>query len=158
VALGLVWDFLEGLAAGSVALSLCTTAAHSIYTIFTNIFGASISNVTMRPKPRLGAGIDRRDPGNWGTPAASTIFADAGVIHPFGATHCEVRKTPSWPRSWANFSLLQLYLHRNAWANLHIVGQPNTFIAAGGVVCARYPGGPRQLRRAVGDEGLVLLV
>ena len=25
-----------------------------------------------------------------------------------------VRKTPSWPRSWANFSLLQLYSHWNA--------------------------------------------
>jgi hypothetical protein len=25
----------------------------------------------------------------------------------------EVRKTPSWPRSWANFSLLSLYSHRN---------------------------------------------
>jgi hypothetical protein len=23
----------------------------------------------------------------------------------------KVRKTPSWPRSWANFSLLQLYSH-----------------------------------------------
>ena len=30
----------------------------------------------------------------------------------------KVRKKPSWPRSWANFSLLQLYSHRNAWANL----------------------------------------
>jgi hypothetical protein len=40
-----------------------------------------------------------------------------------------VRKMPSWPRSWANFSLLQLYSHRNAWANLHLVGQPNTFLA-----------------------------
>ena len=32
-------------------------------------------------------------------------------------------------RSWANFSLLQLYYHRNAWANLHLLGQPNTFLA-----------------------------
>jgi hypothetical protein len=43
----------------------------------------------------------------------------------------EVRKTPSWPRSWANFSLLELYSHRNAWANLHLLGQPNTFLAGG---------------------------
>ena len=28
-----------------------------------------------------------------------------------------VRKTPSWPRSWANFSLSQLCSHRNAWAS-----------------------------------------
>ena len=42
----------------------------------------------------------------------------------------QVRETPSWPRSWANFSLLPLYSHRNAWANLHLLGQPNTFLAA----------------------------
>jgi alpha-D-xyloside xylohydrolase len=42
----------------------------------------------------------------------------------------QVRKMPSWPRSWANFSLSQLYSHRNAWANLHILGQPNTFLAS----------------------------
>jgi hypothetical protein len=24
---------------------------------------------------------------------------------------------PSWPRSWANFSLSSLYSHRSAWAN-----------------------------------------
>jgi hypothetical protein len=41
----------------------------------------------------------------------------------------KVRKTPSWPRSWANFSLLSLYSHRNAWANLHLSGQLNTFPA-----------------------------
>jgi hypothetical protein len=44
-----------------------------------------------------------------------------------GAT--KVRKMPSWPRSWANFSLLSLYSHRNAWASLHLLGQPNTFPA-----------------------------
>ena len=38
----------------------------------------------------------------------------------------QVRKTPSWPRSWANFGLLELYFHRNAWANLHLLGQPNS--------------------------------
>ena len=43
----------------------------------------------------------------------------------------EVRKTPSWPRSWANFSLLQLYSYRNAWANLHLLGQLNTVLAPG---------------------------
>jgi hypothetical protein len=41
-----------------------------------------------------------------------------------------VSKTPSWPRSWANFRLLQLYLHRNAWANLDLLGQLDTFLAA----------------------------
>jgi hypothetical protein len=41
----------------------------------------------------------------------------------------KVRKTPSWPRSWANFSHSQLHSHRNAWANLHLLGQPNTVLA-----------------------------
>jgi hypothetical protein len=37
------------------------------------------------------------------------------------------RKMPSWPRSWANFSLLQhLHSYRNAWANLHLLGRPNS--------------------------------
>jgi hypothetical protein len=43
----------------------------------------------------------------------------------------QVRKTPSWPRSWANFSLLWLYSYWKAWANLYLLGQPNTFLAAG---------------------------
>ena len=41
----------------------------------------------------------------------------------------QVRKTPSWPRSWASFSLLSLYSHRNSRANLHCLGQPHTFLA-----------------------------
>jgi hypothetical protein len=39
----------------------------------------------------------------------------------------KVRKTPGWPRSWANSRLLQLDSH--AWANLHIMGQPDTALA-----------------------------
>jgi hypothetical protein len=46
----------------------------------------------------------------------------------------QVKKTPSWPRSWANFSLLYLYFHRNAWANLDLLGQSDTFLAGGGVL------------------------
>jgi hypothetical protein len=46
-----------------------------------------------------------------------------------GTRHAQVRKTPSWPRSWANFSLLWLYPHRNAWANFHMLGPPDTFLA-----------------------------
>jgi hypothetical protein len=38
------------------------------------------------------------------------------------------RKKPSWPRSWANRRLLQLYSPRDAWANLHLSGQPNNFL------------------------------
>ena len=36
----------------------------------------------------------------------------------------KVRKMPSWPRSWANFSLSYLYSHWVAWANLYFLG-PN---------------------------------
>jgi hypothetical protein len=46
-----------------------------------------------------------------------------------GGKRLKVRNTPSWPRSWANFSLLWLHSHRNAWANWHLLGQPNTFLA-----------------------------
>ena len=47
----------------------------------------------------------------------------AGLIRLVGSgSIAQVRKTPSWPRSWANFSILSLYSHKNAWANLHILG------------------------------------
>jgi len=49
----------------------------------------------------------------------------------------QVRKTSSWPRIWANFSLLELYSHMNAWANLHLLGQPDSFLAAGGTLSRR---------------------
>ena len=42
----------------------------------------------------------------------------------------QVRKSPSWPRNWANFSHLSLCSHWNARANLHLLGQPNTLLAA----------------------------
>ena len=38
----------------------------------------------------------------------------------------QVSKTPSWLRSWASFSLLQLYSHRNARADSRRLGQPLT--------------------------------
>ena len=57
----------------------------------------------------------------------------------------KVRKTPSWPRSWANFSPLSLYSNRNAWANVHCLGQPNTSLAAGRARA-------RQAHRALPDE------
>jgi hypothetical protein len=58
----------------------------------------------------------------------------------------KVWEVPSWPRSWPNFSLSQLHSHRNAWANLHILGQPDTFLAqgAGGA-------GPARLRLQAAD-------
>jgi hypothetical protein len=59
----------------------------------------------------------------------------------------QVRKTPSWPRSWANFSLLSLYSHRNTWASLHLLGQPNTFLARSGPTTC----GPAAAAMAEGD-------
>jgi hypothetical protein len=52
------------------------------------------------------------------------VLAEGGSIDQV----TQVRKTPSWPRSWANFSLLSLYSHGNARANLHLLGQPNSFL------------------------------
>jgi hypothetical protein len=41
----------------------------------------------------------------------------------------KVRRPPSWPRSCANSSLLWLCAHGDARANLHRLGQPDTFLA-----------------------------
>jgi hypothetical protein len=55
------------------------------------------------------------------------VLAFTVVVGANAPARKQVRKTPSWPRSWANFSLLQLYSHRNTavcgptctfWANL----------------------------------------
>jgi hypothetical protein len=40
-----------------------------------------------------------------------------------------VSKTPMWPSSGADFSPPSLYSHRDAWASLHLLGQPNAFLA-----------------------------
>jgi hypothetical protein len=60
------------------------------------------------------------------------VMGQAGLLVGDGALALatnQVRKTSSRPRSWANFDLFYLYSHRNARANWHILGQPNTFIA-----------------------------
>jgi hypothetical protein len=66
------------------------------------------------------------------------------------------RKMQRWPRSWANFSLLQLYSHRNVWANLHLLGQPNTFLAlwltASVRVCGSSKRSQREVRRGPGKS------
>jgi hypothetical protein len=56
-----------------------------------------------------------------------TIYGVEQAIEDRGHVNHKVRKAPSWPRSWPNLSLLSLHSHRNAWANLHMLGQPNTF-------------------------------
>jgi hypothetical protein len=60
-----------------------------------------------------------------------------------------VRTTPCRPRSWANSSFLQLYPHRNAWANLHLLGQPNTVLAAAGAASS---GGCSEPQRLLGQR------
>ena len=64
--------------------------------------------------------------------------------------YSQVRKTRQvdWPRSWANFSLFELYSHRNAWVNLRLLGRPNTFLA---------PVGARLRAAAKGDDVAALL-
>ena len=46
---------------------------------------------------------------------------------PFHQRMLALRKTPSWPRSWANCSLVPLYSHMNAWANLHVWANLTSF-------------------------------
>jgi NADPH oxidase len=50
-----------------------------------------------------------------------------GRVKRASASFNKVRKTPSWPRSWANFSLLWLCSYWNAWANLHLLGHLTPF-------------------------------
>jgi hypothetical protein len=57
-----------------------------------------------------------------------SVASDDAAAYDDGAAY-KARKTPSWPRSWATFSLLQLYSRRNSWANLHLLGQTNTILA-----------------------------
>ena len=45
-----------------------------------------------------------------GHPFQQQMLTEAAGV----AGAAEVRKAPGWPRSWANFSLLSLYSHRNA--------------------------------------------
>ena len=59
----------------------------------------------------------------------------------------EVRRTPSWPRSWADFSLLSPYSHRI----LHLLGQPNTFLAGGRGRAGRGGAGRDRARAAAGQ-------
>jgi hypothetical protein len=78
----------------------------------------------------LGRTAEPRDhPVGGRLPRVALALVRRDVLRPLAWTSAVVRKTPGWPRSWASFSLLQLYSHRDAWANLHLLGQPNTFLA-----------------------------
>jgi hypothetical protein len=51
-----------------------------------------------------------------------------------------------------NFSLLHLYFHRNACANVHLMGQPNTFLAQGDDLRPRAPHPERRRRVRLGAD------
>ena len=73
----------------------------------------------------LGRTAEPRDhPVGGRLPRVALALVRRDVLRPLAWTSAVVRKTPGWPRSWASFSLLQLYSHRDAWANLHLLGQP----------------------------------
>jgi hypothetical protein len=139
-------------------VSLCTTA-HPLHPIIANIFGNPISETTTRPNPRFirrshsraistawpasSAALDATTIERMGrrqlmvvagSRTASKMSQRAGCRsstvlwgHPWWT---QVRKPPSWPRSWANFSLLYMYSHWNARANVHRLGQSSTYLAA----------------------------
>ena len=90
------------------------------------------------------------------TPLQFTVLSEkldaAGYeSHFIGKGHLgyQVRTTPSWARSWANSRLLWLYPHQNAWANLHLLDQPNAFLAAD----RRPPAGQPRVQGAPGLPG-----
>ena len=55
---------------------------------------------------------------------------DANTVTRMRSEAAKVRQAPSWPSSWANVSLLfgprSPFSHRSTWANLHLLGQPDT--------------------------------
>jgi hypothetical protein len=73
----------------------------------------------------------------WANQGRGATAAQAGRAR--GRRGRRSEKDPKLAQIWANFSLLSLYSHRNAWANLHLLGQPNTLLARGA-------GGPAPLR------------
>ena len=93
------------------------------------VLGWEHAALLLRPVVRYLATVPplgRQDPAAW---ASARSLAGNGMPSDWPRIQ-QVRKSPSWPRSWASCSLLQLYSHRKAWANLHLLGQPDAFLAA----------------------------
>ena len=74
------------------------------------MFGASLSETTMRPDPKGAGGAGRDDPLGADPLLAAVREMEAelpakpkGLLAKAGA---KVRTPPCWPRSWANFSPL----------------------------------------------------
>jgi hypothetical protein len=66
--------------------------------------------------------------------AARCVFTYSAMGTKFAAIERgQVRKTPanspSWPRNWAKFSLSLALFPHESWANLHVLGQPDIFLA-----------------------------
>ena len=51
---------------------------------------------------------------------AAEVSATPDATACAGVTGAQVRKPPSWPRSWANSSPLSLHSHRDARGNSHL--------------------------------------
>jgi hypothetical protein len=67
----------------------------------------------------------------YGASAISGFFLLHPTVEKKPVYPTQVRKTPHVPaRGWASFSLLWLYSHWHARANLHFLGQPDSFLAA----------------------------
>ena len=83
----------------------------------------------MAEGPRLRRPPPRARPGPRQRPSRRCARGRQLSAEAAARANIQARQTPSWPRSWANFSLFWLYSHRNTWANLHLLGQPDTFLA-----------------------------
>jgi hypothetical protein len=83
----------------------------------------------MAEGPRLRRPPPRARPGPRQRPSRRCARGRQLSAEASARANIQARQTPSWPRSWANFSLFWLYSHRNTWANLHLLGQPDTFLA-----------------------------
>jgi hypothetical protein len=78
--------------------------------------------------------------GSGGSTASGSLGDDAAgrdnhwrYLGPYivqATSFAQVRRTPRWPGSWADCTPLLLHSHKNAWANLYLLGQPNTFLTA----------------------------
>jgi hypothetical protein len=119
----------------AVALSLCTTA-HPLYTRFTNIFGTSISEATMRPNPtsrssRCSSGESGAPKGARGWACGSAIGSGCGLGGgPLTCTDC----SPARPLSACHWT-----------AAATIQSRAGTPMAGSGPVC---------VGRAAGWSGL----
>jgi hypothetical protein len=69
------------------------------------------------------------DPGSVGGNVNLAGFNIHGAIHRADPAAACVVHTHEVDPAWGQPRLLSLYSHRNAWANVHLLGQPNTFLA-----------------------------